>query len=732
MRAPKGLLIGCALLSISGCKNELSYAPPGSLDCDLPGAICSRGAFDGVGDGETLLGAGFVAPAAIARDPEGRLLIADTFGNRIRRASADGSAVETIAGNGRASYVYFNGNDALDEPVTAPTTVAATTDGWVFWIDTVSCLIRGLAPDGTVRTVAGSGQCNNSYGSTSPDMSFYFNVCTQLTAHGENLFIPDTHTYRVRYWNRTATDVTVGGVLVPAGTIGTVAGNGSSSPGDVNEVPALESSVSDSCQVTLDPDGETFYITQGSHRVRHVTPDGMIHATVGTGASTSTGDFGTRTSASVISPNGSAISADGSLIFVAEEGQKVRIANLTSQSQSWGGLTLSTGQIRTIAGSGISDFLLVDTGAGVAQSFRTPGPPILDADGSLLVPDIGNHVIRRIDATTGEMRVVGGYAGADSLATFANSPGGIAFRGSEMLVTARNARLLSIRGGSVEAIAGNGSPLFSGDGFPATESGMWPLGIDVAPSGTIYFADPRNHRVRFIDAETGVVGTVAGTGDAAQAGDGGPAVNAEFYGPMSVLVDANGNLFVCDADRIRFINNGVTAVTVFGVEVLPGSIERVVGNEAGGGFGGDGGPASEAYLRLAGGTELPVGMAIHGGYFYFADTNNHRIRRVSFETGIIDTIAGSGANTATGVGTPVGVTVLDGYLYWTQLTGSLVRRMRLPGGDVETVAGGSGVGTFGDRVDAREAQFVSPQGLATDGDSIFVLDANHTVRRIKQ
>lgn len=729
MRSTIRFTLACALLALPGCKNELSYAPPGSLRCDVPGAICARG-FDGTGDGGSLLGAGFIAPAAIARDPDGRLLVADTLGNRIRRVSADGAEIETIAGNGRASYVYSNGSDALEAPVTAPTSVAGTTDGWVFWTDAVTCVIRGLAPDGTVRTVAGSGVCTSSGGNTSPDMSLYLNSCAQLTADGENLYIPDTHAQRVRYWNRSAADVTIAGVTVPAGTVGTVAGNGSSGA-DTDEVAAIATNVTDPCHVTEGPDGETFYITQGAHRVRKVTPDGVIHAVVGNGTSASSGDFGPRTSAGVLSPNGSAVSADGNLIFVSEEGQRVRIANLTLQSQSWGPFTLSSGQILTIAGTGFPEYLLVDTGAGVAQSFRTPGAPLLDADGSLLLPDIGNHVLRRIDATTGDMRVVGGLAGADSIESWANAPAAIAFRGSEMLVTARTARVLSIDGGETVSLAGNGSAAFTADGVPATESGMWPLGIDAAPSGTIYFADPRNHRVRFVDPETGVVGTIAGTGEDYQQGDGGPAVNARFYGPMSVLSDADGNLFVTDENRIRFINNGVTSVTIFGIEVPPGNIAKVVGSDDGGGFGGDGGPAPEAYVALSGGTEYPVGMAIAGGYFYFADTNNHRIRRVSFETGVIDTVAGSGANSTTGVGTPVGVAVLDGYLYWTQLNGNMLRRMRLPAGPVETVAGGTGTGAYGDGIDARDAQFVSPQGLATDGDAIYVLDANHTVRRIQ-
>ena len=163
-----------------------------------------------------------------------------------------------------------------------------------------------------------------------------------------------------------------------------------------------------------------------------------------------------------------------------------------------------------------------------------------------------------------------------------------------------------------------------GDGGPATEAQLrWPFGMALDESGNFYVADSINHRIRRIDAD-GVITTVAGTGESGFGGDGGPATQAQLTAPRNLALDGSDNLYVTDTSnhRIRRIDaDGV-------ITTIAGTGER--------GFGGDGGPATEAQLSV------PIGLALDGSRnLYVADFGNHRIRRIDAE-GVITTIAGTG------------------------------------------------------------------------------------------
>ena len=177
--------------------------------------------------------------------------------------------------------------------------------------------------------------------------------------------------------------------------------------------------------------------------------------------------------------------------------------------------------------------------------------------------------------------------------------------------------------GIMTTVAGNGIVGFGGDGGLAVDSSLnFPEGVAVDGAGNLYIADTQNHRVRQVSLD-GTISTVAGTGTASFADDGRPAAAASLNFPTAVAVDGDGNLYIAD-----FSNGRVR-------KVRAGTISTVAGNGLFK-YGGDGAAATSAFL------DQPLGVAADSdGDFYIADTENHRIRKVTSD-GTITTVAGTG------------------------------------------------------------------------------------------
>lgn len=234
-----------------------------------------------------------------------------------------------------------------------------------------------------------------------------------------------------------------------------------------------------------------------------------------------------------------------------------------------------------------------------------------------------------------------------------------------------------------------------GDGGPAREAVLdWPSGLAVDPAGNVYVAEQGNHRVRKIDAVSGVITTIAGWGPAGLGGggfggDGGPATAALLKEPNQVALDPAGNVYVLDAGNTRIRKISPDGI----ITTAAGTGER--------GFSGDGGPASEARFDTGGDGDSGSLRSDPDGNLFLLDDNNLRVRRIDATTGIITTVAGGGTAlddgvpaTAASFNQPFGIALDgEGNLFVTEFT--RVRRVD-SNGIITTVYGGLTAGTSPD------------------------------------
>jgi DNA-binding beta-propeller fold protein YncE len=292
---------------------------------------------------------------------------------------------------------------------------------------------------------------------------------------------------------------------------------------------------------------------------------GEVVVVAGSGAADNNGDAGPALQTNVGDPFGVVIGPDGALYITEVRHHRVRR------------LDLNSGQLTTVAGCGEKGYA-GDGGPAVAARMNEPYEVRFDRDGNLLVVEMQNHLVRRVDRQTG----------------------------------------------AISTFAGTGKRGFGGDGGPATAAQFnQPHSIALDRAAAVYVADIGNHRIRRIDPASGMVETIAGNGDRRMPHDGQPARGRPILGPRALYIDGD-TLWIA-------LREGHS---IWRMNLADGILHHVAGIGAPG-YSGDGGPATAAKLNG------PKGIAVDAqGNIFVADTENHAIRRIDARTGVITTVAG--------------------------------------------------------------------------------------------
>jgi uncharacterized protein (TIGR03437 family) len=562
------------------------------------------------GDGGLGVNAAVILPTAVAVDASGNVFIAE-FDSRVRKLTPDGT-IHAFAGTGTDGFAG-DGGQATQALLYGPHGIAVDAGGNVYISDTFNNRVRKVTPDGTIVTVAGNGQQGKS-GDNLPATSVPLNNPTRIAVDSAgNLYIvefpsPDgSQNLRVRKVDTKGTITTVAAQakLVPLavtadsggniyilddvsqgvikvdvyGGVTTIAGgsmvNGFAGDGG----PAGKALFNFNLypDVAVDSHGNIFIADDGNDRIREINPAGTIQTIAGNGLFHFSGDGGPATSATLDFPVGVIGDSSGNL-YVAE-GIASRIRRIAPD-----------GTISVYAGKGGLGYS-GDNGPAVSAALNAPMYMTFAPDGSLLVGDFSNCVIRSID-TYGIIHTVAGNGactyfgdGNPALQASFDGPSGMAYDSAGELIIADtfNNRLRVIfADGTVATLAGTGRAGFSGDGGSSLKAQVnQPVGVRVY-NGAIYFSDYGNHRIRkIVISNTLTITTVAGNGQAGYSGDGGPATQAALNFPQGITFDAAGNLYIADTGNrvVRKVDPNGTITT------FAGSKSKVAG---------DGGPATQA------------------------------------------------------------------------------------------------------------------------------------------
>ncbi len=362
--------------------------------------------------------------------------------------------------------------------------------------------------------------------------------------------------------------------------INTIAGNGTAGyGGDGGAATAAKINLAGG--IDMDASGNLYIADQINNRIRKVSPSGVITTIAGTGTAGYSGDGGAATAAKLYRPTDVKITASGVIYLTDYFNHCIR--KITA-----------AGIITTVAGNGSSGFS-GDGGQATAARLYYPQSIVLDAAGNLIIADEANDRVRKVNSTTGIITTIAGGGssglgdGGQATAASLHRPGGVIFNSSGELIISdvQNERIRKIdASGIINTIAGTGSGGFSGDGGPATAAQVnHPARLAFDASGNLIFADYLNNRIRKINTSS-VITTIAGTGAATFGGDGGPATAAQLYYPDAVYVDATGALYLDDAfnNRIRKIGGCTTSIAgIHGANVIcPGDTLLLTDSTAGG------------------------------------------------------------------------------------------------------------------------------------------------------
>ena len=496
---------------------------------DTSGTITTfagNGGFAYSGDGGPATSASFEGVSGMTWMPDGSLLIADSYNNRIRRVDSSG-VITTAAGNGTLDS--GDGGPASSAGVYNPVDVASDGSGGYWIAEATGDAVRHVDSQGIITTIAVPGLLRPQGVAAAPD---------------GGVFISDLNA-RVLRWHRAD------------GTNIIVAGNGFASLSPEG-VPALDASLNFPEDVAFDSAGNMYVADQVNYVIERVSPDGVVTIVAGNGqppcrstdcSGFSNGDGGPAKQAILASPRAVAVDRANNLYIAEYESGLVRKVD-------------TNGVISTYAGGGTSG--LGDGGPATQAQLSTVYGLTIAPDDSLVIADTFNHRIRRVDSNGIIATVAGngtaGYAGDSGPATSAelNDPTGITYDSSGNLYIAdfSNMRVREVTAdGLISTVAGNGQADTGGtglgDGLPAILASLsGPYSVAVDNSGNLYISDQTDQRIRAVDT-SGTMSTVTGNGKPAFSGDGGPAASGQVWSPGGMAVAPNGALYFADIQNSR-------------------------------------------------------------------------------------------------------------------------------------------------------------------------------------
>ncbi len=654
--------------------------------------IAGTGRAGYTGDGGPALAAQLNFPDGITVDSAGNIYVADRAAQVIRKIS--GGNISTFAGNGTAGYTG-DGGQATAAQLNGPTGVTTDPAGNIYVADTGNNVVRRISTGGVITTFAGNGNPGYSGDGVPATTTALNQPQGVIWDAGGNLDIADTNNQRVRR-------------VSPDGTIATVAGNGLAeysgdnvggtgivtSSGDNG--PATQAPVVLPTDVAADQAGNLYVADFGNSKIRIVSSGGIITTLIGNQDGVPEEDGQAAASIRLNGPTGLAVDSSGTVYFT--EGSVGTGSGLVQGDYMvW---KVSGGIFSSFAGTGLQSYS-GDGGAAASAQFNKPSGIAIDGAGNIYIADTLNHRIRKMTPGGSIATVAGtgvaGFSGDANTATNAqlNGPSGVAvdFAGTIYIADTNNNRVRVVTpDGTIYTLAGNGNAGFFGDGGMAINGALHaPQGVAVDGQGNFYIADTLDHRVRKVTQNGNIITTIAGNGIAGFGGDGGPGPNASLNNPVSVAVDAGGNVYIADQEngRIRMVAQNGTISTFAGDgntlasqlynpsgvavdgqgnvdiadtghslirQAFSGGIVTIAGTGACC-YAGDGGPASSALLNA------PWGVGIDpSGIIYFADTGNNAIRQLigsASANGSITSIANAASN-LTGAVAPGEIVTISG------------------------------------------------------------------------
>jgi len=545
------------------------------------------GVLGSTGDGGQATAATLNAPEGLALDSAGNLFVADSGSSKVRKVTVATGVISTYAGTGISGFNSDN-VQATTAQLSVPIGLAIDPSNNLYIADSFNGRIRKVtAATGVISTVAGT--VSSGFDGDGTANAKKLNRPQQIAYSSNYIYVIDGLNHRLRR------------VSLISNSIFTLAGNGTASAtGDGGLASAATLDYPKGVAVI----GSTAYITDDSSTIRAVSGIGTATVTIdrfaGVGAPFA-GDGGAATAAIVggylrfvTAPNGDLIIADGqnNRIRRVAAGVITTIAGTGDYGYNGDGpaltrniapnsialdpagniyigldkdaivlkLTIATGMITTVAGTGEQDF----NGDGPALAVNVePDALAADAAGNLYIADHKAHRIRKLTVATATISTVAGtgvavFNGDGPVATTQIDPNRLAIDSKGDVIFSddigHRVRKVAIAAGTVSTLVGTGLPTYNGN-LSGLATNIRPDDIAVDALDNMYIAEASNHLVRRYDHGTGMMSTVAGTGIPGLSGDGGPATAAKLLGPVDVALDADGRLYVSDdADhRIRVI-----------------------------------------------------------------------------------------------------------------------------------------------------------------------------------